>query len=562
MSRNKTIKVKMKEQDSNLSVPSILQKRTLTIFLIALLLVAVTMFAYIGVLENGFVNFDDGVYVTKNDTVKQGLTWSGVIWACTTFFGSNWHPLTWLSHMLDIQFFALNPSGHHFTNLLLHVIATIFLFGFLVYTTRHIWLSAFVASLFALHPLHVESVAWVAERKDVLSAVFFFATIWAYAYYVRSPSVKRYAPVFVLFIFGLLSKPMLVSLPFVLLFLDIWPLNRFYWNVKNVVRLVVEKLPLIALATASSITTIVVQQAAIGGFDRIYSGLRLSNAITTYCTYLGQLFLPINLAVFYPYVVHSQPVKLLACILFLSIITAVVAFGGKRNKFLIAGWLWYVVTLIPVIGIVQVGDQAHADRYTYIPSVGIFIMVSWALMRFVKTVNKKEIITSSVVAVFLLVVMVGMTRQQVGYWKDDFSLFNHAAKATKGNTVAYANLASYYDRTGRTDAAINNYMKVLSVYPGDEEANYNLGVIYTRIRQFNMAIFCYLKALEANPEKIEILNNLAAAYVQNNEPSKAVPLLQKALAIARTNKDEIKIRDLTGNLNALKASKISFEEKK
>jgi tetratricopeptide (TPR) repeat protein len=530
--------------------------------LIAVLLSIITSLVYCGVLGEKFLCYDDNDYVTTNIHVQKGLSWTNVTWAFTSTYASNWHPLTWLSHMLDVQLFGLNPAGHHFMNLLFHILATLLLFGFLRYATGKPWISAFVAALFALHPMHVESVAWVAERKDVLSAAFCFATLWAYAYYTRRPGIARYAMVLMLFALGLLAKPMLVSLPLILLLLDYWPLERLTTNIRVIVRLAAEKLPLLMMAAVSSIITIIAQRAAIASPNKIHLATRLSSAIISYCVYIWQAIWPTNLTAFYPYT-HPLPMNVVICSLLLFAITAAVAWKGRRNKYLITGWLWYLVTLIPVIGIVQVGRQAHADRYTYIPYIGLFIMIAWGLDTFANRMQNRKIAPMTTALAIILLAMCCTTWQQVGYWKNDLTLFSHALKVTKDNDVAYNNLGFYYEQLDSTNEAITYYQEALNINPyGD--AHYNLGNMLLQSGRMNEAIDHYQKALEINPNKINALSNLAGAYVQTNQPAKAVPLMQRAIALAKAARDESQVNDLTGNLEhlnrAMSAQGIQYQD--
>ena len=520
---------------------------------LAFLLAITTAVVYSGVFSSEFVNYDDDVYVTTNIHLRQGLSWEGVKWAFAALYASNWHPLTWLSHMLDVQLFGFNPTGHHLANLLFHILATLLLFGFLRYTTGRLWPGALVATLFALHPANVESVAWVAERKDVLSAMFWFMTMLAYAYYIRRPSAGRYTVVLLLFSLGLMAKPMLVTLPFILMLLDYWPLERLEMNRRCFVRLVAEKLPLLVLSVASATITVISQREAIAGFNRFNIMTRISNAVVSYCVYIKQAVWPEGLAVFYQYPQHSFPVNAVACALLLIAITAaVVRIGGRRKKYLVMGWFWFLLTLAPVIGIVQIGNQAHADRYTYIPFIGIFIIVSWGLKTIVDRLenNKKLIVKIVVVAVILA--MIGITREQVGYWKNGFTLFSHAIAVTKNNYVAYNNLGAFLFRTGQMSDAMAYYQKALSINPAYGDAHYNLAIILRHLGRIDEAIAHYRKALEINPNRLETINNLAVAYLLNNQVTDAIPLLQKALSLAKAAGDEVKIRELTENLEALK----------
>ena len=520
---------------------------------VTLLLAITTAMVYSGVFSGEFVNYDDDVYVSANIHVRQGLSLEGVKWAFTALYASNWHPLTWLSHMLDVQLFGLNPAGHHFTSWLFHVFAALLLFGFLRYATGKTRLSAFVAALFALHPMHVESVAWVAERKDVLSAVFWFAALWAYAFYTRRPGIGRYVMVAVLFALGLMAKPMLVTLPLVLLLLDFWPLERLEMDWRYFARLVAEKLPLFVLSIASVTITVISQREAIAGFNRFDIITRVSNAVVSYCVYIRQAVWPEGLAVFYPYPQHPFPVKAVACALLLVAITAaVVRIGGKRKKYLVMGWFWFLLTLVPVIGIVQIGNQAHADRYTYIPFIGLFIMASWGLKTIFDRLENNNKLIIKIVVVAVILAMIGITRQQVGYWKNDFTLFSHAIAVTKNNYVAYNNLGTFFNRTGQTNDAKAYYQKAIDINPAYGDAHYNLALILRHLGRMDEAIAHYRKALEINPNRLETINNLAVAYILNNQATDAIPLLQKALSLAKAAGDEAKIRELTENLEALK----------
>ena len=533
----------------NISVSDAIREKRRTVS-IALALAIITAIVFSGVFKNDFINFDDNVYVTSNTHIQQGLSWEGVKWAFTTIYGSNWHPLTWISHMLDIQFFGLNPAGHHLTNLIFHILATLLLFGFLRYATGKVWVSSLVAALFALHPVHVESVAWVAERKDVLSAIFWFLTLWAYVYYTRSPNKRKYALVLILFAFGLLAKPMLVSLPFILLLLDYWPLERMTLNRQAVGLLLLEKIPLLIMAVASSIITVIAQQEAISGFNRIDFKIRLSNAILSYCIYLWQAFWPTGLAIFYPYA-NPHSINVLGCSFLLVVVTVAVLWKGRQSKFLITDWFWFIIALIPVIGIVQVGGQAHADRYTYLPFIGIFIIFIWGFNEISeKILIRNKMVMKIVIAILFLVLSV-KTWVQVGNWKNSLTLFYHAIDVTKGNDLAYMNLGLTTESMGRPLEAIDYYQKAIDIDPNYGDAHYNLATTLMHLGRTDEAIAHFKKALDIDPNKIITLDNLAAAYFQKNQVSNAIPLVQKALALAKSTGDETKVKELSGNLELL-----------
>jgi len=509
------------------------------------LLIIVTMASYSGTVKNGFVNYDDAVYITKNAAVLKGLSFDGFRWAFTSTYASNWHPLTWLSHMVDIQLFRLNPIGHHLTNLVFHVISVLLLFGFLRSMTAGLWTCAFVAALFALHPLHVESVAWAAERKDVLCAVFGFATFWAYAYYTHHPGIKRYLLVMTLFALGLMTKPMLVTLPLVLLLLDYWPLERLAINRQCIFKLAAEKALLLAMTMGSAIITVIAQKPAIGGFDRIGLPIRTANAIVSYCIYLRQLFWPTKLAAIYPYRAHPNPVAVTMCALLLITITIMVLRAGRRRKYLLTGWLWYIVTLVPVIGIVQVGSQAHADRYTYIPSIGIFMIVSWGLKAIIGRMEIDKKLLTEIAPVALVAALCVLTWKQVGCWKNDGTLFSHAIAVTKGNYIAYNNLGYFFERSGRRDDAMAYYQKALNFCPDYAYAHYNLGLLLTDMGRTDEAIVHYRKALEIDPGYTKVHDNLGLLLARLGRTDEALAHFRRAFEL---NPDHAKAHS---NLGAL-----------
>jgi len=387
--------------------------------LIYLALALVTFVAFVQVGHNDFINYDDAEYVTENEKVQKGLNIESFVWAFTTGHASNWHPLTWLSHMLDCQLYGLSPAGHHLTNLFLHLLNTLLLFGVLKTMTRAVWPSAFAAVLFAVHPLHVESVAWIAERKDVLSAFFWMLTMAAYLRYTKHPCIVRYLPVVFAFALGLMTKPMLVTLPFVLLLLDYWPLKRLQFGRINIPesqshkRLILEKIPLFTLAAISSVITCIVQQSggAMGGNEVLTVGVRLANALVSYVGYIHKMIYPKGLAVLYPHPLDGvglwQPV---VSFIILAVISAGVIFASRKRRYLATGWFWYLGTLIPVIGLVQVGSQAMADRYTYLPSIGIFIILAWGIPELLARWRCRKVIPA-VLAGIVLVACSGLSRK-------------------------------------------------------------------------------------------------------------------------------------------------------
>jgi tetratricopeptide (TPR) repeat protein len=458
--------------------------------LVPLLLAAATFLVYSQVGEHDFINFDDGMYVFENPRVQAGLTGEGVRWAFTTTHFSNWHPLTWLSHMLDCELYGLNPAGHHLTSLLLHVANTLLLFIVLRRLTGALWRSAFVAGLFSLHPLHVESVAWVAERKDVLSGFFWMLTLWAYARYTEQPSSRvRYLTVVTGFALGLMAKPMLVTLPFVLLLLDFWPLGRFrgersgsLFERARIRPLILEKLPLFFLAAASSWVTFVAQRqsGAMVALESLPLDLRIWNALLAYVSYLAKAVWPVGLAVFYAHPGDAIPVHTaLAAAFFLVGVSVLVLRAASRRPYLAVGWLWYLGTLVPVIGLIQTGQQAMADRYTYLPLIGVFIMFAWELPELLERWRLRKAWLAPAPVALLCALMV-CSWLQVSHWKNSMTLFEHAVRVTSNNAMAHLKLAILLTRQGRDDLAIHHYYETLRISPSRMGAHYNLGVVLAK----------------------------------------------------------------------------------
>jgi len=423
---------------------------------------AIVLVVFLPTVRNGFTGYDDPEYVTANPHVNTGLSWENARWALTAAHSSNWHPLTWLSHALDCTLFELAPAGHHGTSLVLHAINAALVFLWLAGATGRLGLSACVALVFGLHPLHVESVAWVSERKDVLSTLFWLLALIAYTAYARKGGMARYCLVAALLAAGLLAKQMPVTMPMLLLVLDWWPLERG-------VRLV-EKLPLLAISAMAAAAAIWAQRmgGAVSTLEQLPLGLRLENAAVSYVRYLGKMAWPVDLAVFYPMPPHGIPVwQAAASVAAIAAISAGAFAVRRRHPWLLAGWCWYVITLAPVIGIVQVGMQAMADRYTYVPMIGIAMAVVWE-------VGDRWPRPAAVVGVAALAAMAVLSWRQIAVWQDGVSLFTHAIAVTTDNFVAHDNLGVELDRRGRADEALEQYRETLRIKPGDRngEANY------------------------------------------------------------------------------------------
>lgn len=401
----------------------------------------------------------------------QGITRAGLAWAMTAKVASNWHPLTLVSHMLDGQLYGLDPAGHHATSLLLHLANVLLLFEVLRRMTGAAGRSAAVAALFAVHPTHVESVAWIAERKDVLSALFWILAMGAWARYARRPSIGRYGLVVLLMILGLMAKPMVVTLPFALLLLDVWPLDRLPLGWRH---LAIEKLPLLALSAASSAITIQYQEASLAPLGAVPWSLRAANALVSYVAYLGKLFWPTHLSVFYPISLAIPAWKVLGAALLLIAITAFAVWRARREPWLLTGWLWFLGTLVPVIGLVQVGRQAMADRYTYIPSIGLFLAIVWTMAELLKEHRALLAATAGVV----ILALAAITRVQIGYWADSATLFRHALAATDdGNYLAHIGLGKALLGEKDCAGAAAQFQAVLARYPYMGEARAGLEAV-------------------------------------------------------------------------------------
>jgi len=482
-------------------------------------LVITTLLVYLPVCNHEFVRYDDDVYVTNNPNVQSGLTAQNIKWAFTTGYASNWHPVTWLSHQLDCTLFDLNYGAHHLVNVLFHLANTVLLLIILNRLTKRFWPSAFVAALFALHPLHVESVAWVAERKDVLSAFFWFLTMLAYTRYAEKPSAFRYILTLILFALGLMSKPMLVTLPFVLLLLDYWPLDR----IRNLKKVVIEKVPLFLLSAVSSIITFIVQQKG-GAVSAIPLNERLANAICSYLAYIGKMFWPINLAVLYPHPAAGIPAsKVIICAIAIVFLTILTIYFGRRRKDLLVGWLWFLGTLVPVIGIVQVGSQAMADRYTYVPLIGLFIMIAFASASadlFPKMQFRKVFLAT--LAVAILSACAVATSNQLRYWKNSISLFEHTLAVTENNNVVLNNYANILNSLGRSTQAVEYLEKAAKARPNSPQIRNNLGEALKKLGQPDKAVEQYEIALKLDPAFVVARYNLGVAFFDKGDYDAAI----------------------------------------
>jgi tetratricopeptide (TPR) repeat protein len=577
---------------------------------IYLLLAAAAIMALWQVNQCDFINFDDPLYVTDNIHVKSGITLGSIRWAFTTGYASNWHPVTWMSHMLDVQLFGLKPRWHHLTNLLFHIANTLLLFFVFHRMTKAPWKSAFVAASFALHPLHVESVAWVSERKDVLSTFFWMLTMGAYIHYVERPGLKNYLAVLIFFALGLMAKPMLVTLPFVLLLLDYWPLQRLDQKksaqqtrteasrhgagtpasagVTSSLRksggklgpmsankrkgksgkmrigqgiaqssvlvtpevlnpgpqssairpLLREKIPLFALAALSCIVTYAAQTrgGSVAPIEVFSPGVRIANALVSYIVYIGKTIWPVNLAVYYPHPGLWPLWKVLGAVLLLIAVTISVIRTSKRFPYLTMGWLWFTGTLVPVIGIVQVGGQAMADRYTYIPLIGLFVMTAWGIPELLKkwqptrfpTPRKEALFASSALVLLSLFIV---TWTQTGYWRNDIALYDHSIKVAGPSDIINYNRGAAYGNLGNQKQAISDYDRTIEINPKYAKAYYNRGITYGKLGDHRQAISDYDRAIEIDPKFADAYNNRGIVYGELGNQRQAISDFDRAIEI-------------------------------
>jgi protein O-mannosyl-transferase len=518
--------------------------------LLGVILVVAIIALYFPVGNHPFINFDDDRYVYQNPQVQDGLTSGTVHWAFTTFYQANWHPITWLSHALDWQLFEENAGGHHDTNLLLHVSNALLLYWVLLRATGYGGRSFMVAALFALHPINVETVAWVSERKNLLSMMFFLLALGAYRWYVSRPRVSRYAVVAVLYACGLMSKPQVITFPCVLLLWDYWPLRRIASQAlptsgetapapipsRSLAWLLREKAPLFALSAASAIITIKAQR--LGGAIQPYAGyIRLENAVVSYARYLGKLFWPSALSPMYPHPGDSLRVwQAAAALLLLLAITSLVT-EARQRRYLVVGWCWFLGTLVPMIGLVQVGSQAMADRYAYLPFIGLFIMVCWGVGEWAEQRHLARIWLGGI-SVCVLLVLTVVARRQVEYWADNITLWTHALKVTTNNYIAEDNLGGAFLDLGELEQAIPHFFRAAAIWPGDPLSNLDIGFYYAKHNNYPAAIEQYNKVLALTPGKqlrMKAYLNLGYAYREVGDYVQSRDNLKQALALDPQN---------------------------
>ena len=513
-------------------------------------LVALTWSVFGQTLGHEFINYDDPAYVYENPHVRGGVTIQGIAWAFTHSHGQNWHPLTSISHILDCQFYGLDAGGHHLTNVVLHTITVILLFVVLREMTGALWRSLFVAAVFAVHPLRVESVAWVAERKDVLSGVFFMLILWAYVRYTRNPSRSRYVTMSILFALGLMSKPMLVTVPLVLLLIDYWPLQRFAqpspvnsklrssgWLDRQSVtwRLLLEKLPLFGLSAASCAVTLLVQSQLIGSTEALPLPSRINNAVVTYLVYIRDVFWPARLAPFYPHPEGQLPLwEVAVAVVVLFGITIAIFILRKRLPYLLTGWLWYLGMLVPVIGIIQVGWQARADRYTYLPQIGLTLALTWGVVDLSAVwPQRRRILAGTATVVIAALAWCAWT--QTSYWKNNERLWTHTLAVTEKNDVALNNLGVVFLARGLVDEALSRFQEAVTLRPDNAPAQGNLGKAFLQKGNLDEAMTHYRRLLQIEPNNLEARNILGTAFFQEGKINEALAEWQRILAIEPDN---------------------------
>ncbi len=534
-------------------------------FVLGLLLVVATLVVYFPVGHHPFVNYDDMVYVVNNPHIQSGLDWDTISWAFTTFYQFNWHPLTWLSHAVDVQLFQLEPGGHHVMNLLLQVVNVLLLFWVLLRATGYAGRSAMVAGLFALHPINVESVAWISERKNLLSMLFFLLGLGAYRWYLspspvgksslkmqpaRESRAGRYIAVALLFAMGLMSKPQIITFPFLLLLWDYWPLQRmaapadgrssgtltapilpprsFWWLVK-------EKIPLFAMCAGSAVVTVMAQKSggAVVSLEVYPFSIRLTNAIVAYARYIGKAVWPTNLIPIYPHPWHALPMSQVIPALALLLIITVLAVMGRSHRYLLVGWLWFLGAMVPMIGLVHVGNQAMADRYAYLPFIGLFLLVCWGVSDLAERRHVPVILLRCGGMIVLLVLAV-VTHHQLAYWNDNVTLWTHSIEASTDNYVAHDNLALLLIDRGQTEEAMQHFQAALAIYPSDPTSNLQIAVYDHQHGRLQEAIARYDQMISITPDgpgRAELFSNKGLVYLDLRDNAGARENLDKAVAM-------------------------------
>jgi tetratricopeptide (TPR) repeat protein len=533
------------------------------LILMCILLIVTILAVYWQVGTHEFVSYDDSAYVTENSNVAGGITGNNIVWAFTSVYKANWHPITWLSHMADVQIYGMNPRGHHLTNVGIHIVSSLLLLLFLLRCTGSLWQSSFVAALFALHPMHVESVAWVAERKDVLSAFFGFLTLFLYSEYAKKPGAEIFSslishpstslpsPLYLLSLFslmlGLMSKQMLVTIPVVMLLMDYWPLDRYRHEEQEqglrqlfsrAITLIKEKIPFFACSLVSGIVTIYAQHTggATKSLKEIPYLLRIENALIAYLKYIIKALLPHDLAVLYPLSASFPLWQVIGSLLILLLVSAAVIRFGRRYPYLPIGWFWFLVTLLPVIGLIQVGAQSMADRYSYIPLTGLFIIAAWGVSDLAKGLQYRQAILA-LLAGAVIIASTALTWQQIGYWRDTISLYRHTLEVTTGNVIISDNLGSELQKKGDLDGAIQLHREAIRINPDFPNAHYNLGIALAGKGQLDGALQAFKDTLRLSPNDSNVYYNLGFVLLKKGDLNGAIQGFQETLRINPNDND-------------------------
>ncbi|MBF0518148.1 MAG: tetratricopeptide repeat protein [Nitrospirae bacterium] len=502
----------------------------------AIFIIVLTVFVFIEVRGFDFVNLDDTKYIFENQRVIHGLTLDNVLWAFKTTYSFYWQPLTWLTHMLDIEMYGLNAGGHHITNLIIHILNSILLFYAFYLINTDMLRSGALAALFALHPMHVESVAWIAERKDVLTAFFYIAAVALYFSYAKKPSLKKYIYVTIAFILSIMSKPMAVTLPVSLLLLDVWPCGRFKFEgvittfLKVNKSLFYEKIPFFAISMITAIVTFFAQKevGAVATLENLPISLRLENALVSYVKYVYKIFYPVDLACLYPLPRTIPLLQPVLALLALVVVSAIAVLTIKKAPYIFTGWFWFVITMLPVIGLIQVGNQSMADRFTYIPYIGLFAIVVTSIPE--PKTNAKKALTS-VLAFIVLLFCVVLSKTQVYYWQNSVTLFKHTLAVTKDNVVILNNLGASLISMGKSDEAVGYFKQAVEINPIYVEANVNYANALVRLRQADKSILYYNIALKLKPNLPEAYNGLGTAMIVKGNKEEASGYFKKAIQL-------------------------------
>lgn len=516
------------------------------VVLICIVLIAATLGVYLQVRGHQFLTFDDTTYVVRNPHVASGMTLNNIIWAFVSTYASNWHPITWVSHIMDVWLYGMDPGGHHLTNVYIHTTSTLLLFILLLRLTGALWKSSLVALLFALHPLHVESVAWVAERKDVLSTFFCLISLLFYAQFTVKRNPGWYLFSFFSFVLGLMAKPMAVTLPVIMLLMDYWPLNRLGQSDDNVERIQIrenacfllrEKIPFWGASLLTGIATIYAQHTggATRSLDAFPPMLRVENALTAYVSYLGKTLWPHDLGNFYPFPASISLYKVAGALLILILISVAAVHKSRRFPYLGMGWLWFLITLLPVIGLLQVGNQSMADRYSYLPTTGLFIIIAWGIDDLTRGMRNRKGILSCVAGV-LIIALAAVTWRQIGYWKDNITLYRHTIDVTKDNYFMRVNLGAALADNGDVDGAIREYREAIRIDPKNPDVHFNLGNALMK-QDLDSAILEFREALRLNPRYSPAHNNLGFALAEKGNPDAAIKEYREAIRFDQNFED-------------------------